>query len=240
MENTLSGKTAIVTGASRGIGKAIAMALGNEKMRLALLARSTDQLQEVVDHIRAAGGEAIAVPCDLMNSDAIKASLSEVFRQFDSLDVLINNAGIFLEKPIAEIKLEEWDRVLRTNLTASFLICQSAFLKMKDRRSGRIIAIASSASTQGFIHQAGYCASKHGLLGFMRCLSIEARPHNVHVHTICPGGVRTDLLKGTYMGERVSQGAIIEPENIADLVLFLVRQPGNIDIPEISLKRFAV
>ncbi len=240
MENTLSGKTAIVTGASRGIGKAIAMALGNEKMRLALLARSTDQLQEVVDHIRAAGGEAIAVPCDLRDSDAIESSLKKVYAQFDSLDVLVSNAGIFLEKPIAEIKLEEWDQVLRTNLTASFLICQSAFLKMKDRNSGRIIAIASSASTQGFIHQAGYCASKHGLLGFMRCLSIEARPHNVHVHTICPGGVRTDLLKGTYMGERVSQSAIIEPENIADLVLFLVRQPGNIDIPEISLKRFAV
>jgi 3-oxoacyl-[acyl-carrier protein] reductase len=240
MENTLSGKTAIVTGASRGIGKAIAMALGNEKMRLALLARSTDQLQEVVGHIRASGGEAIAVPCDLMNPDAVGASLNKVYRQFDSLDVLINNAGIFLEKPIAEIKLEEWNRVLQTNLTASFLVCQSAFMKMKDRNSGRIIAIASSASTQGFIHQAGYCASKHGLLGFMRCLSIEARPHNVHVHTICPGGVRTDLLKGTYMGERVSQSAIIEPENIADLVLFIVRQPGNIDIPEINLKRFAV
>jgi 3-oxoacyl-[acyl-carrier protein] reductase len=240
MKNTLSGKTAIITGASRGIGKAIAMALGNEKMRLALLARSTDQLQEVVGHIRASGGEAIAVPCDLMNPDAVGASLNKVYRQFDSLDVLINNAGIFLEKPIAEIKLEEWNRVLQTNLTASFLVCQSAFLKMKDRNSGRIIAIASSASTQGFIHQAGYCASKHGLLGFMRCLSIEARPHNVHVHTICPGGVRTDLLKGTYMGERVSQSAIIEPENIADLVLFIVRQPGNIDIPEINLKRFAV
>jgi 3-oxoacyl-[acyl-carrier protein] reductase len=240
MENMLGGKTAIVTGASRGIGKAIALALGKEKMRLALLARSTDQLQEVVDEIRAVGGEAIAIPCDLMNSDAIEASLNKVFAHFDSLDVLVSNAGIFLEKPIAEIKLEEWDRVLRTNLTATFLICQSAFLKMKDRQSGRIIAIASSASTQGFIHQAGYCASKHGLLGFMRCLSIEAKPHNVHVHTICPGGVRTDLLKGTYMGERVSQSAIIEPENIADLVLFLVRQPGNIDIPEINLKRFAV
>jgi NADP-dependent 3-hydroxy acid dehydrogenase YdfG len=111
---------------------------------------------------------------------------------------------------------------------------------MKSQKAGRIIAIASSASTQGFIHQAGYCASKHGLLGFMRCLSIEAKPHHVHVHTICPGGVRTGLLADTYMGERVSRGAIIEPENIADLVLFLIRQPENIDIPEIILKRFAV
>jgi 3-oxoacyl-[acyl-carrier protein] reductase len=240
MENMLSGKTAIVTGASRGIGKAIAIALGREKMRLALLARSINKLQEVVDEIHAVGGEAIAVPCDLMNSDAMETSLKKVYRHFDSLDVLISNAGIFLEKPIAEIKIEEWNRVLRTNLTATFLICQSAFLKMKDQKSGRIIAIASSASTQGFIHQGAYCASKHGLLGFTRCLSIEAKPHNVHVHTICPGGVRTDLLADTYMGERVSQGALIEPDNIAELVLFLIRQPANIDIPEINLKRFTV
>ena len=238
MENMLSGKTAIVTGASRGIGKAIAIALGRKKMRLALLARSTSQLQEVVDKIHAVGGEAIAVPCDLMNSAAVATSLKKVLRHFDSLDVLISNAGVFLEKPIAEIKIEEWDRVLRTNLTATFLICQSAFLKMKDQKGGRIIAIASSASTQGFIHQGAYCASKHGLLGFTRCLSIEARPHNVHVHTICPGGVRTDLLKDTYMGKRCSEGSLIEPENIAELVLFLIQQPGNIDYPEIILKRF--
>lgn len=240
MENMLSGKTAIVSGASRGIGKAIAVALGKEKMRLALLARSTNQLQEVVDKIHAVGGEAIAVPCDLMNSDAVETSIKRVFQHFDSLDVLISNAGIFLEKPITEIALEEWERVLRTNLTATFLLCQSAFLKMKDRKRGKIIAIASAASTQGYIHQAAYCASKHGLLGFTRCLSIEAKPHNVHVHTICPGGVRTDLLKDTYMGKRVSQGSLIEPDNIAELVLFLLRQPGNIDIPEINLKRFTV
>ena len=111
---------------------------------------------------------------------------------------------------------------------------------MKDHKAGRIIAIASSASIQGYTHQAAYCASKHGLLGFMRCLSIEARAHNVHVHTICPGGVRTDLIKDTYMGDRVSQGPMIEPDNVADLVLYLIRQPKNIDIPEINLKRYAV
>ena len=240
MENMFSGKTAIITGASRGIGKAIAIALGREKMRLALVARSTDQLQKVVDEVHAVGGEAIAVSCDLSNPAAVETSLKSVFRQFDSLDVLISNAGIFLEKPIVEIKIEEWDKVLRTNLTATFLMCQSAFLKMKDQKSGRIIAIASSASTQGFIHQGAYCASKHGLLGFTRCLSIEARPHNVHVHTICPGGVRTDLLKDTYMGKRCSEGSLIEPENIAELVVFLIKQPGNIDYPEIILKRFTV
>jgi len=240
MEKMLDGKTAIVTGASRGIGKTIAIALGREKMRLALLARSTDKLQEVVDEIQAVGGEAVAFPCDLMNSGAVKNSLKSVFQRFSVLDVLISNAGIFLEKAITDIELEEWDKVLRTNLTGTFLLCQGAFAKMKIQKRGRIIAIASSASIQGYTHQAAYCASKHGLLGFTRCLSIEARAHNVHVHTICPGGVRTGLIKDTYMGERVSQGPLIEPDNIADLVLYLIRQPENIDIPEINLKRFAV
>lgn len=240
MENMLSGKTAIITGASRGIGKTIAIALGREKMRLALLARSADKLQEVVDEVHAVGGESIAVPCDLMDPDAVATSLQRIFQYFNSLDVLISNAGVFLEKPITEIELSDWDRVLKSNLTATFLLCKSALLKMKAQKNGRIIAIASSASTQGFVNQAAYCASKHGLLGFTRCLSIEAKPHNVHVHTICPGGVRTDLLKDTYMGQRVSQGSLIEPENIADLVLFLIRQPKNIDIPEINLKRFVV
>lgn len=240
MENMLSGKTAIITGASRGIGKTIAIALGREKMRLALLARSADKLQEVVDEVHAVGGESIAVPCDLMDPDAVATSLQRIFQYFNSLDVLISNAGVFLEKPITEIELSDWDRVLKSNLTATFLLCKSALLKMKAQKGGRIIAIASSASTQGFVNQAAYCASKHGLLGFTRCLSIEAKPHNVHVHTICPGGVRTDLLKDTYMGQRVSQGSLIEPENIADLVLFLIRQPKNIDIPEINLKRFVV
>ena len=240
MENMLEGKTAVITGASRGIGKSIAIALGKEKMRLALLARSTDKLQDVVDEIQAVGGEAYAFPCDLMNPSAVKSSLDSIFQHFSSLDVLISNAGIFLEKPITDIEIEEWDNVLRTNLTGTFLLCQSAFSRMKDQKAGRIIAIASSASIQGYTHQAAYCASKHGLLGFMRCLSIEARAHNVHVHTICPGGVRTDLIKDTYMGDRVSQGHLIEPDNIADLVLFLIRQPENIDIPEINLKRYAV
>ena len=203
MENMLSGKTAIITGASRGIGKTIAIALGREKMRLALLARSTHKLQEVANEVHAVGGETMAVPCDLLNPEAIDTSLKRIFQHFNSLDVLISNAGIFLEKPITEIKMEEWDRVLGTNLTATFLLCQKAFIKMKGQKSGRIIAIASSASTQGYIHQAAYCASKHGLLGFTRCLSIEARPYNVHV-------------------------------------LFLIRQPENVDIPEINLKRFAV
>ena len=240
MENRLEGKTAVITGASRGIGKSIAIALGREKMRLALLARSTDKLQEVVNEIQAVGGEAHAFPCDLMIPGAVKSSLDSIFQHFSSLDVLISNAGIFLEKTITDIELEEWDNVLRTNLTGTFLLFQSAFSKMKDQKSGRIIAIASSASIQGYTHQAAYCASKHGLLGFMRCLSIEAKAHNVHVHTICPGGVRTDLINDTYMGDRVSQGHLIEPDNIADLALFLIRQPGNIDIPEINLKRYAV
>ena len=123
-------------------------------MRLALLARSTKMLQAVVDEIHALGGEAIAVSCDLADADAIENSLKRIYRHFTSVDVLISNAGVFLEKPITEIKVEEWDKVLSVNLTAPFLICRSVFQRMKDQKAGRIIAIASTAGIQAiFIRQ---------------------------------------------------------------------------------------
>jgi NAD(P)-dependent dehydrogenase (short-subunit alcohol dehydrogenase family) len=180
----------------------------------------------------------MAVPCDLTDAEAVKNSFKKIFQNFGSLDVLISNAGIFLEKPITEIQIEEWDKVLRTNLTATFLVSKNALKVMKNQKSGRIITIASTAATQGYIYQSAYCASKHGLLGFTRCLSIESKPYNVHVHTICPGVVRTDLVKDTYVGKRVSSDSLIEPENISELVLYLLKQPDNIDIPEIILRRF--
>ncbi len=234
----LEGKTAMVTGASRGIGKSIALSLVKEGVRVALLARSADRLAELVGEIEAQGGRGFAAPCDVTDGDAVDASVEEVFHRLGSLDLLVNNAGIFLEKPIIQITLDEWEAVLKTNLTAPFLLCRTVLMKMRRQKGGRIITIASASSLQGYLHQAAYCASKHGILGFMRCLAIEGRPHNIHVHTICPGAVRTGLIQGTHLADRVGQQPLIETKDISDMVIFLARQPDNIDIPEIVLKRF--
>ena len=222
----LSGKTAIVTGASRGIGLAIARALSREGVQLGLLSRSKPNI----------AGEFVA--CDLVDSDGIPSAVRTLLERLGAVDFLINNAGTFLEQGVPEIQLADWERVLRVNLTAPFLLTREVLPHMIARRQGRIVNVASTASTQGYLHQSAYCASKHGLLGFGRSLAMEVKPHNIHVHTLCPGGVDTELIKGTYLGERLEGQPMINPEDIAEMVLFLLRQPDNIDLTEVVVRRF--
>jgi NAD(P)-dependent dehydrogenase (short-subunit alcohol dehydrogenase family) len=224
---SLQNKTAIVTGASRGIGLAIAKALAREGVQLGLLSRSKPGI----------GGEFAA--CDFADLDKIPGAVRQLIDRLGTVDFLINNAGTFLEKPVTEMQLADWERVQRVNLTAPFLITREVLPQMIVRRQGRIINIASTASSQGYLHQSAYVASKHGLLGFARALAMEVRPHNIHVHTLCPGGVDTDLIKGTQLGERLKGQPMIQPEDIAEIAVFLLRQPENIDLAELSVRRFA-
>jgi 3-oxoacyl-[acyl-carrier protein] reductase len=223
---SLAGKTAIVTGASRGIGLAIARALAREGVRLGLLSRSKPDL----------GGEFVA--CDLAELDQIPAAVRQLVERLRQVDFLINNAGMFLESPVAEMDPADWERVLRVNLTAPFLVTREILPHLIARRQGRIVNIASTSSVQGYLHQSAYCASKHGLLGFARSLAMELKPHNIHVYNLCPGGVDTDLIKGTYLGERLKGQPIIAPGDIAEMVIFLLQQPENIDLSEIVVRRF--
>ena len=226
MNTSLKNKTAIVTGASRGIGLAIAKALAREGVRLGLLSRSKPGI----------GGE--FVPCDLADLDKIPGAVRQLVDRLGSVDFLINNAGIFLEKPVPEIQLADWERSLRVNVTAPFLITREVLPLMIARKKGRIINIASSAAVQGYLHQSAYSASKHALLGFARSLAVEAKPHGIHVYNLCPGGVDTDFIKGTYLGERLKGQPMINPEDIAEMVVFVLQQPENVDMPEIIVRRF--
>jgi 3-oxoacyl-[acyl-carrier protein] reductase len=224
---SLAGKTALVTGASRGIGLAIAKALAREGAKLALLSRT-----EPPATVR---GKFIA--CDLAESEKIPPAISGALKHLGRLDFLVNNAGIFLERPVREISLADWESTLRVNLTAPFLICRETLAHLAARK-GRIVNIISSAATQGYLHQSAYVASKHGLLGFARALAMEAKPLGVHVHNLCPGGVDTDLIKGTELGARLKGQTMIQPADIAEMVIFLLRQPANIDLPEMIVRRF--
>jgi 3-oxoacyl-[acyl-carrier protein] reductase len=240
MSEPLSIQTAVITGASRGIGRAIAEALGKQKMRLVLLARSKDKLEEVAMRVNELGGEGIVEECDFSNQESLQEAILSIKNKINKIDIFISNAGAFLEKPLTDISLQEWERVMRINLTAPFLLYKEMMLIMKNQKSGgKIITIASSSSLKGYVNQSVYSSSKHGLLGLTRCLAIEGKPHNIHVNTICPGGVKTDFIKGSYCEKRVSKGPMIEPEDVAKLVLFLIQQKENVDIPEIVLNRFA-
>jgi 3-oxoacyl-[acyl-carrier protein] reductase len=222
----LSGKSAIITGASRGIGLAIARALAREGVRLGLLSRSKPNI----------GGEFVA--CDLTDLDGITLAVHKLVERLGTVDFLINNAGTFLEQSVPDMQLADWERVQRVNLTAPYLVTREVLPDMIARRSGRIINISSTSGLQGYLHQSAYCASKHGLLGFSRSLAMEVKPHNIHVHALCPGGVDTDLIKGTYLGERLKGQPMIDPGDIAEMVLFLLRQPDNIDLAEVVVRRF--
>ncbi|MGD0651446.1 MAG: SDR family oxidoreductase [Verrucomicrobiia bacterium] len=202
--------------------------MAREGVRLALLSRTKPPAS-----IR---GKFIA--CDLADLDSIPAAVCQALKYLGVLDFLINNAGIFLEKPVPAISLTNWERVMRVNLTAPFLLCREVLPYMIARKQGRIINLASTSSVQGYLHQSAYCASKHGLLGFARSLAIEAKPHNIHVYNLCPGGVDTDFIKGTYLGERLKGQPMIQPADVAAMVVFLLKQPDNIDLPELIVRRF--
>ena len=224
----LKNKTAIVTGASRGIGLAIARALLREGVRLGIVSRTRPQLD----------GDFFFEACDLAEADRVAPAVRTLREKLGDVDFLVNNAGVFLEQSVPDMSLADWERVMRINLTAPFLICRDLLPHMIARQQGKIVNIASTSSVQGYLHQSAYCASKHGLLGFARGLAIEAKPHNVHVYNVCPGGVDTDLIQGTQLGERLKGQQMIAPADIAEMVVFLLQQPGNIDLPEIIVRRF--
>lgn len=238
MDRELQERTAIVTGASRGIGRAIALALGGCGMRLGLLARSQERLEEIADEVEALGGRALVAECDLGDLSALEVTARRLVERLGSVDLLVNNAGVFHESAVVEQELDDWERVLRINLTAPMLLCRLILPLMIAAGGGRIVNIASSSAVQGYAGQAAYSASKHGLLGLARCLALEARPHNIHVHTLCPGGVDTDLIRGTEVGRRFEGQPLIVPQDIADLVLFCISQAGDVDMPEVVLRRF--
>lgn len=227
MNISLKGKTAIVTGASRGIGLAIAKALAREGVKLALISRSKPP----------ATVKGKFIECDLADPQKIPAAIAAALKHLGKLDFVVNNAGIFLEKPVPEISLAEWERVLRVNLTAPFLVCRDTFSALAATR-GRIVNINSSSAMQGYLHQSAYSTSKHGFLGFARSLALEAKPRGVHVYNLCPGGVDTDLIKGTHLGERLKGQTMIQADDIGEMVVFLLKQPKNIDVPEILIRRF--
>jgi len=231
-------QTALVTGAGRGIGRAVSIALAREGVQVALVARSADELETLADEIRQGGGRADVFPADLSELALLPALVAQVNETLGSIDLLVNNAGVFIEKPVMELSVDDWERTQRVNTTAPFILCREILPLMAANKLGRIINVASTSSLQGYLNQSAYCASKHAMLGLSRVLTIEAKPLGVHVNTLCPGGVDTDLIAGTYLASRLEGQPMIRPEDIAEQVLFLMRQPETIDISGIVTRRF--
>src|SRR6202020_1479682 len=190
---SLKDKIAIVTGASQGIGRATALALAGAGAKVAVAARNTEKLAALVTEIVAAGGEALAVPMDVADAAQIKAGFQHVLAKFGKLDILVNNAAITRDTLALRMKLEDWDAVLRTNLTAAPLGIQQALGAMLKQRSGRIINLSSVVAQTGNAGQANYVASKAGLIGLTRAIAVEVASRNITVNAVAPGFIATPM-----------------------------------------------
>lgn len=192
-EPKLTGKVALVTGASKGLGKAIALALGQAGAQLALVSRDLDKLRDVAAQARAGGSTAEVFRADVGDEPQVQQLARDVLARFGAAHILVNNAGINLRRSTLDFTLEDWYRVMDTNLTGPFLLCRALVPQMKRLGGGRILNLTSIMSHVGLPERAVYCASKAGLLGFTRALALELAPDQITVNGISPGPFATEM-----------------------------------------------
>jgi 3-oxoacyl-[acyl-carrier protein] reductase len=236
-ERPLEGRVAIVTGASRGIGRCIALALARHGAALSLAARTRADLQAVQDEIEAAGGRAAGFPTDLTSESEVIRLVQDTVACFGHLDIVVNNAGIGTFGPLAQTTAEQWDQIMAVNARAPFLLCREAIPHLRQQGQGFIVNVASVVAVKGYANQAAYSASKHALLGMSKALAKEVQAAGIRVHVLCPGGVDTEM--AGQARPDLDRSVLIQPEEVADLVLFLVTRRGNAVVDEIHLRRAA-
>jgi NAD(P)-dependent dehydrogenase (short-subunit alcohol dehydrogenase family) len=193
----LSSRVAAITGAGRGIGRALALALAREGAKVAVLARTLPEVEGVAEELRAAGAVARAYRCDVADAASVSEAFAALSRDLGPVDILAANAGIAPSVPFGKTDLALWQRTLDVNLTGAFLCAREVFQGMTARRFGRILFIASTAAKKGYTYTSAYCASKHGVLGLTRALALELAETGVTVNAICPGFVDTPMTEQT-------------------------------------------
>jgi len=195
MKRKLEDRTAVITGASKGLGKAMAQALAAEGARVALVSRDREKLTAVADEITAAGGRATVFAADVTKEEEVRRLEAEVLAVYPKVNILINNAGINVRKPVVDFTLEEWHRVMDTNVTAAFLMCRSFVPAMVGQGYGRILNMTSIMSHVSIPGRIAYSTSKTALLGMTRCLALELAPEAITVNGISPGPFGTEMNK---------------------------------------------
>jgi 2-deoxy-D-gluconate 3-dehydrogenase len=201
----LDERVALVTGASRGLGRAMALALAEAGADIALVARSADGLKETADAVSARGRRALALPADVTVAAEVDAAVKSALDAFGSVDILVNNSGVAAVKPFVETTPAEWHRILETNLTGAFNCCRAVGPGMIARRRGKVVNVASVLGARGLSGYAAYSASKGGLLALTRALAVEWARHNVQVNAIAPGWFVTSMNEAAFQDPRTSE-----------------------------------
>ena len=239
----MSRPVVFITGAGRGVGRAIALRFARDGYGVAAVGRSLPSLREVSEAITTAGGEAWPILCDVAVRNEVQRAVGDAEQRLGPIDVLVNNAGVAESAPFARMDDELWERTLSVNLSGAYYCMRAVVPGMFERRRGRVINIASAAAKVGFAYTAAYVASKHGVLGLTRAVAIEAEPHGVTVNAICPGWLNTGMtdqsierivaktgrdradVRGT-LAKMNPQGRLVEPGEVADVAAFLASTDG--------------
>jgi 3-oxoacyl-(acyl-carrier-protein) reductase len=238
----LDGKSALVTGGSRGIGRAIALQLARDGARVAINYRSGEaEAHEVARKIQAIGGEPLVLRADVSNSKDARELVAKVIEQFGRLDILVNNAGITRDKTLRKLIDEDWTEVLNTNLNSVYYCCTAAIKPMCDQKYGRIINISSFVGQAGNFGQANYAASKGGIIAFTKTAALEVAKYNVTVNAIAPGFTLTEMLGKVpeniqeQIKAKIPMGRFGLPEEIAQAVAFLAAEGDYITGQQINI-----
>ena len=232
MMQSVSGKTAIITGGGSGVGQAIAKHLVMERCNVVIASRRMELLEKTTAELNALnGGKAISVQCDIRNKSDVVAVVQKSRAEFGTIDFLVNNSGLGIRPTILDCSEEEWDLVIATNLKGTFLMSQAVLPAMIDQKSGFILNIASQAAKRGYPNTGPYCASKFGILGFADALQQEVWEHNIVVHSICPSLIQK--VSPATEAERLPNK--LHVDDVANLVLFLFKQPSYIKFDDIGL-----
>ena len=231
----LDGKIAVVTGAGRGIGKCIALALVEQHATLIAAARTTSEIELLARQINASGGKAEAIRLDVTQENEVISFFDRLIDKYGKVDILINNAGNNIHGRFIDFPMLSLEEMLKINVYSCFLCCREALRVMAPKKSGYIINMSSVLGFRGYVDQAGYAASKHAVVGMTKTLAIEAQKDNIRVSLIHPGAVNTAMAR--IARPELDPKIMIEPEDIAQVVLFLLSQSEHSAIDEIYIRR---
>ena len=227
--------TALITGATEGIGRATAFALGRAGYRIGVCARTESKVRQLIKDLEAEGIQAAGAAADVGNPDQVGAMVEAVTRALGDIGVLVNNAGVLIARPFEELTLDDWDTTMSTNVRSLYLVTRAVLPAMRRRRQGSIVNVASLAGKNAFVNGTAYAASKHAVLGFSRALMLEVRKENVRVIAVCPGSVDTSMIRDQPM-LKTDPDRIMKPEDVAATILHALTLPERAMVSELDIR----